>query len=312
MPQSGHAGAQPLQIHSKKTLDAPMIGRFAPSPTGPLHAGSLVAAMASWLDVRAHHGRWIVRLEDIDCPREVAGAADAIVHALDACGFRPDAPIARQSTRAALYEDAFRRLRDGAQVYPCGCSRREIDTAVGGPDEATRAVVYPGTCRHGLPEGRVARAWRMRVAPGPQRFDDRAAGPVTQDLAEEVGDFVIRRADGLWAYQLAVVVDDADQGITDVVRGADLLDSTPRQRWLQTALGFPRPRTLHVPVVVDRSGAKLSKSTGAAPVDAARPLDSLLDAARHLHLDVQSAPTIAVFWERATAAWAARWRLPDG
>lgn len=281
----------------------PMTGRFAPSPTGPLHVGSLVTAMASWLDVRAHGGRWLVRLEDIDTPREVRGAADAIVAGLGSHGFRWDGPIVRQSERLVLYEAAFDRLRAGGAIYPCGCTRREVEDAAAGG-----VGVYPGTCRQGL-GGRPARAWRMRVPAGPVACEDRAAGPVIQDLRREVGDFVIRRADGFWAYQLAVVVDDGAQGVTDVVRGADLLDSTPRQRLLQDALGLPRPRTLHVPLVVDAEGRKLAKSNDADPLDPARPLPALHEAARHLSLDVAGASSVTDFWERATSAWARRWSI---
>ena len=288
-----------------------MIGRFAPSPTGPLHLGSLVAAMASWLDVRAHAGRWLVRIEDLDVPREVTGAAQAILAALDAFGFRADAPVAYQSRREALYAAAFDRLRSAGLIYSCGCTRREIEAAVprasGG---AGHAGVYPGTCRHGLPAGRVARAWRLRVPAGTTTLVDRAAGVLHQDVEREVGDFVVRRADGLWAYQLAVVVDDADQGVTHVVRGADLLDSTPRQQVLQDALGLPHPVTLHVPLVLDRSGAKLSKSDGAVSLDLHDPLPALQCAAGHLGLAVEPSTTVQQFWEHATAAWAARWRLP--
>lgn len=281
-----------------------MTGRFAPSPTGPLHVGSLVAAMASWLDVRANGGRWLVRLEDLDTPREVPGSAEQIVADFDSHGFRWDGTIVRQRAHHALYEHAFERLREQGCVYPCGCSRREIEGS------ATAAAVYPGTCRHGL-AGRTARAWRMRVPAGESTFHDRAVGTVHQNLEREVGDFVVRRADGFWAYQLAVVVDDAVQGVTDVVRGSDLLDSTPRQRLLQDALGLSRPRTLHVPLVVDAAGRKLAKSNGAAPLDPARPLPALLAAARHLQLDVADTRSVSSFWEEATRAWGRRWANAD-
>ena len=288
-------------------LPGPTVGRFAPSPTGPLHAGSLVAAMASWLDVRARGGRWMVRLEDIDGPREVPGSADAIVAALVAFGFRWDGPIVRQSERLSSYRQAFETLRAGDAVYPCGCSRREVEEAATNGADPIGAAVYPGTCRGGLPPGRIARGWRMRVPDGFVAFDDRAVGPVRQDIARTVGDFIVRRADGVWSYQLAVVVDDAAQGVTDVVRGADLLDSTPRQRLLQAALRLPHPRTLHVPLVIGRDGGKLSKRNCAEPLDAAHPLPALIAAAAHLGLAVDGAETIATFWERATAAWAQRW-----
>ena len=268
--------------------------------------------MASWLDVRAHAGRWLVRIEDLDGPREVPGAAEAIVAALGAFGFRADAPVTYQSRREALYTETFDRLRQAGLIYPCGCTRREIEAAV--PACATGGVahvgVYPGTCRHGLPAGRVARAWRLRVPAGTTTLVDRAAGVLRQDVEREVGDFVVRRADGLWAYQLAVVVDDAEQGVTHVVRGVDLLDSTPRQRMLQDALGLPHPVTLHVPLVLDRSGAKLSKSDGAVALDPHDPLPALKCAAAHLDLAVEPSTTVPDFWERATTAWSARWRLP--
>ena len=237
-------------------------GRFAPSPSGPLHFGSLVAALASWLDARAAAGRWLVRIEDLDQPRVQHGAADQILRTLDRLGLYWDGEVIFQSRRIALYEQALARLRD---IYPCSCSRREIaDSAVS--LAADGAQVYPGTCRAGMPAGKTARALRVRVA-GTISFDDRVQGAVKQDLEREVGDFVLRRADGQFAYQLAVVVDDADQGVTDVVRGADLLESTPRQIHLQRLLGFPIPRYLHVPVALDALGAKLSKQTDARGID---------------------------------------------
>jgi glutamyl-Q tRNA(Asp) synthetase len=239
-----------------------VIGRFAPSPSGPLHFGSLVAALASWLDARAAGGRWLVRVEDLDRPRVQPGAADDILRTLERLGLYWDGAVAFQSRRIAFYERALARLRS---TYPCGCSRREIaDSSVN--LAADGAQVYPGTCRAGLPAGRTARAERVRVE-GNISFADRVQGILTQDLEREVGDFVLRRADGQFAYQLAVVVDDADQAITDVVRGADLLDSTPRQIYLQRLLGLPTPRYLHVPVAVDASGEKLSKHAGARPID---------------------------------------------
>jgi len=238
------------------------IGRFAPSPSGPLHFGSLVAALASWLDARASGGRWLVRVEDLDQPRVRSGAADEILETLARLGLYWDGEVIFQSRRTALYERALSQLRD---TYLCGCSRREIaDSAVS--LAADGAQVYPGTCRAGVPTGKSARALRVRVE-GTVSFTDRVQGTLTQDLEREVGDFVLRRADGQFAYQLAVVVDDADQAITDVVRGADLLESTPRQIYLQRLLGLPIPRYLHVPVAVDAGGGKLSKHTGARPID---------------------------------------------
>lgn len=287
----------------------PYIGRFAPSPTGPLHAGSLVAALASYLDARAHHGRWIVRIEDIDEARALPGAAQDIVDTLAALGMQADGEIVCQSRRQPLYEAAFAKL--ASHVYPCGCTRKEIaDSRVSlAPDGA---ALYPGTCRHGLAPGRQPRAWRLRVPERDDpaamiRFDDRWQGPVEDNLADSVGDVVLKRADGFWAYQLAVVADDADQQVTHVVRGADLLESTARQIWLQRLLGIPTPRYLHVPVVVNELGEKLSKQTGARALDRSRPVEELVLAARRLGLDVGLAPrSLQGFWDAAVAAWGQR------
>jgi glutamyl-Q tRNA(Asp) synthetase len=260
------------------------VGRFAPSPTGPLHAGSLVAALASWLDARAHGGTWLLRIEDIDAPRCVAGAAAGIIRTLRTFGFDWNEDIVYQSARAASYQAAFDRLRDAGLVYPCACTRREIADSVAGVREHAfgRELVYPGTCRGGIAAGREARAWRVRVPDGSVSFEDGWAGPCAQDLAQEVGDFVLKRADGQWAYQLAVVVDDAAQGVTHVVRGADLLDSTARQIHLCRQLGVTVPNYLHVPVLVNAQGEKLSKQTRALALDPASR-DTELDAAwRHL------------------------------
>jgi glutamyl-Q tRNA(Asp) synthetase len=260
------------------------VGRFAPSPTGPLHAGSLVAALASWLDARAHGGTWLLRIEDIDAPRCVAGAAEGIIATLRAFGFDWEDVIVYQSTRAAHYQAAFDRLRESGLVYSCACTRREIADSVAGVREHAfgRELVYPGTCRGGIAAGREARAWRIRVPCESVAFEDGWAGPCAQDLGQEVGDFVLKRADGRWAYQLAVVVDDADQGVTHVVRGADLLDSTPRQIYLCRQLGNVVPNYLHVPVVTNAEGEKLSKQTRALALDPASR-DAELEAAwRHL------------------------------
>lgn len=266
------------------TQDAAYIGRFAPSPTGPLHFGSLVAALAGWLDARAHHGKWLVRLEDIDAPREAPGAAEAIVAALKAYGLISDGPMLRQSARHALYRAVFMRLKDAGLIYPCGCTRREIADSVVHPGQRGRELVYPGICRDGLRAGRQARAWRVRVGEARIWFEDRAAGAISQDLAGAAGDFVLLRADGQWAYQLAVVVDDAEQGVTHVVRGADLLDSTARQIYLQRRLDLPQPKYLHVPVVTNAAGEKLSKQNGAVALDTtpAGVKQTLALAARHL------------------------------
>ena len=242
------------------------VGRFAPSPTGPLHFGSLVAALASWLDARAAQGRWLVRIEDLDTPRLQPGAARAILHALERLGLYWDDTPVFQSARLPAYRQALEALRE--RLYWCGCSRREIaDSAIA--LAADGAQIYPGTCRLGLPSGRAPRALRLRVDAGEIVFDDRIQGRQAQDLSREVGDFVVSRADGCIAYQLAVVVDDAAQGVTDVVRGADLLESTARQIVLQRLLGHPAPRYLHVPIVLNGAGEKLSKQTGAAALDGA-------------------------------------------
>ena len=238
-------------------------GRFAPSPTGPLHMGSLIAALASWLDARAAGGRWLIRMEDLDRPRCAPGAADAILDALRRLGLRWDGEVVYQSVRLGLYQRALQELQP--RSYWCGCSRREIaDSSLS--LAADGAPIYPGTCRNGTT--REPRALRVRTSDELVAFDDRVQGRQAQVLERDIGDFVLYRADGLFAYQLAVVVDDAEQGITDVVRGADLLDSTARQIYLQRLLGLPTPRYLHVPVAVDASGEKLSKQTGALAVDA--------------------------------------------
>jgi glutamyl-Q tRNA(Asp) synthetase len=284
------------------------VGRFAPSPTGPLHAGSLVAAVASYLDARAHHGTWLIRIEDIDEGRSVPGAAGEILDLLQRLGMASDREVVWQSRRKHLYEAAYDRL--AGHVYPCGCNRREIaDSRLGvAPDGA---AIYPGTCRHGLAPGRSPRSLRLRVPAAGEdviTFRDRMAGVVTQRLASESGDFVLKRADGYWAYQLAVVVDDAEQGVTDVVRGADLLDSTPRQIFLQRLLNVPTPRYLHVPVVRNADGEKLSKQTGALavrPGDEAGAVAALRQAAGFLGLEVGEVKSLADFWRAAVPAWAA-------
>ena len=243
---------------------APYRGRFAPSPTGPLHAGSLLAAFGSWLLARHAGGEWLVRIEDLDPPREVVGAAAVQLAALDAFGLVSDRPPVRQSGRHELYRDALARLLASGAAFACACSRSEL---------AAQSGIHRG-CVAARPRDRPA--FRLRVDDGcVVAFDDALQGPVAQDVAREVGDFVLLRADGFWAYQLAVVVDDADQGITDVVRGADLLDSTPRQILLQRALGLPTPRYLHLPLLLDAHGHKLSKSSAARPVDPADPLPAL-------------------------------------
>lgn len=259
------------------------VGRFAPSPTGPLHLGSLVAAVGSWLFARSKGGRWLVRMEDLDTPRVVSGSADDILRTLERFGLTWDGPVLFQSTRIALYESALEDLLGRKAVYACACSRADLLRAASAPaagdeqrdssnDEergpgASSGAVYPGTCRQGLPPGRPARSYRFRVPSGLFTFQDLLFGPLSQDLEKEVGDFVVRRADGPFAYQLAVVVDDAAQGVTEVVRGADLLDSTARQIALQRALGFPTPSYAHLPLVVSWDGKKLGKRDGALPLE---------------------------------------------
>ena len=354
----------------------PYIGRFAPSPTGPLHAGSLVAALASWLDARAAHGgrggRWLVRIEDVDLPRCIPGAAERILAQLAACGLRPDAPPLYQSSRGARYQQALDELLATRLAYPCACTRRDIEAALAAQGLAHERHVerpYPGTCRQGL-QGRAPRAWRFHAAlcqgqlpapspsggglstqaaahgtgtyvepPSPSSpkggrslqknhpnmplaldeqaqtaslsianngicWIDRRLGPQFQDVARQVGDFVLLRADGLWAYQLAVVVDDAGQGVTHVVRGEDLADNTPRQILLQSALGLPTPRYLHTPLVRAPDGEKLSKQHGAPPIDETRPLLALANAAQVLRLP---APVAASSVAEALALWVRAW-----
>ena len=281
-------------------------GRFAPSPTGLLHAGSLVAALASWLDARAHGGRWLVRMEDLDTPRCVPGADQAILQQMARCGLMPDDPVLWQSQRGAAYDQALQHLVNQGWAYPCGCSRKDIESVQ--TVARHRAAVYPGTCREGL-QGKPARAWRLNVQavqkalglPAVTHWHDRRLGPQQQNVAEEVGDFVLRRADGLWAYQLAVVVDDAEQGITHVVRGQDLADNTARQMVLQRALGLPTPQYLHTPLVLGADGDKLSKQNGAMALDLSDPWAALAQAAQVLGLPTQ--PTLHQLLTQAQSDW---------
>lgn len=252
-------------------------GRFAPSPTGPLHFGSLVTALASYLRAKSQGGSWLVRIEDLDPPREMAGARAHILHTLEALELHWDEMVLYQSDRRDAYEAALAQLRERGSAYPCACSRSEI-LAAQLPDSAAAEPVYPGTCRGGLPSGRAPRAWRVLTTAEPIHFDDRLQGRQSQSLDQVCGDFVIRRADQLFAYQLAVVVDDADQGVTEVVRGCDLLDSTARQIHLQRLLHLPTPRYLHLPLALEPGGQKLSKQTGAPPVDRRKAGAALYDA----------------------------------
>ncbi len=304
------------------------IGRFAPSPTGPLHAGSLVAALASWLDARAHAGQWLVRIEDIDTPRCVPGADVLMLQQLAACGLFPDETPLYQSQRSRFYQSAMDRLSAAGRAYPCACTRQDIERALASSGQARsrhQELRYPGTCREGL-HGRPARAWRfltktcepyvhpalVRSAPSAPDFiadqvlhwTDRRLGPQQQNVGEAVGDFVLRRADGLWAYQLAVVIDDAAQGITDIVRGEDLADNTARQILLQQALGLPLPRYLHTPLVRGANGEKLSKQNGATALDSSQPLQALDQAGQALGLPAGlPADTPADWLQQAVAAW---------
>lgn len=270
------------------------IGRFAPSPTGPLHPGSLCAALGSWLDARQQGGVWLVRIEDLDPPREVEGAAELQLGMLAALGLHSDAPVMRQSQRAAAYQHALDALCAKGEAFACSCTRTDLE-AHGGLHRACDRALDPGH-----------QAWRLRVTGTTLAFVDRRCGPIDTSPCDAFGDFVIRRADGPYAYQLAVVVDDADQGITDVVRGEDLLDSTPRQILLQRALGLPTPRYLHLPLVRDESGQKLSKSDGAHALDPDRPLDVLRAAWQALGQSmgaVCEATSVADFLQSAVKAF---------
>jgi glutamyl-Q tRNA(Asp) synthetase len=285
-------------MHASDIFRTPYRGRFAPSPTGPLHFGSLVAAVGSYLDARHRHGEWLVRIEDIDPPREVPGAADNILRTLEAFGLEWDGPVVYQSRRSEHYAAALDHLERHGFLYGCACTRREIPdsgvTGAGGP-------VYPGTCRAGLPPGRTARSLRVRVDGSEIGVRDLLQGHIRQRLSESTGDFVVRRADGLVAYQLAVVVDDGAERISHVVRGADLLDSTPRQVHLQRLLGLPEPDYLHLPVAVNAAGEKLAKQTRAREVDPSRANRILCDVLRFLD---QRLPDAA---GDATAAELLRW-----
>ncbi len=311
-------------------------GRFAPSPTGALHAGSLVAALASWLDARAHGGQWLVRIEDVDTPRCVPGADHHILQQLAACGLHSDEPVVWQSQRTAHYQRALDQLTTAQAAYPCGCSRKDIEAAlqrIGQTKPRHGELIYPGTCRDGL-HGKVGRAWRLRVencvpnrplaliesaqaatqliAPTTTavRWHDRRLGPQAQDAARDVGDFVLKRADGLFAYQLAVVVDDGAQGITHVVRGEDLADNTARQILLQGHLGLSMPQYLHTPLVLGANGEKLSKQNGARAIDtssAQAAQRALTDAAATLHLPALSGPSDAQGLTTALHHWTTLW-----
>ncbi len=280
-------------------------GRFAPSPTGPLHFGSLVAAAGSFLEARTRGGEWLLRMEDVDTPRCSRAAADEILRTLEACGLAWDGEVVWQSRRSDLYAAALERLKAAGRVFACACTRRELADSAIAPDGA---AIYPGTCRQGLAADRPARAWRLRVGNACVSFDDAIQSRIVSDLAGEAGDFILLRADGLFAYQLAVVVDDAATGITHVVRGADLLASTARQIFLQQCLGLPTPCYVHLPVAVNAAGEKLSKQTRAAAVDAARPGPALFAALEFLG----QRPPPELSGAGATELWAwamSHWRL---
>lgn len=284
-------------------------GRFAPSPSGPLHFGSLVAALGSYLDARHHGGQWRLRIEDLDPPREQPGAADTILRTLEQLGMHWDGEVMYQSRRGPAYEAALETLQAQGLLYPCSCSRREV-AALAKP--GGRTPVYPGTCRAGLAPGRKARSLRLRVDGRTVAFHDRCQGVLRERLDTQVGDFVLRRADGLIAYQLAVVVDDAEQGVTQVVRGSDLLDSTGRQIYLQECLGYHRPAYLHLPLVTGADGDKLSKQNRAPAIDTA---DAPALLCRGLRLLGQAPPdelqraNLDVIWSWAIRHWDAE-RIP--
>ncbi|QEL56158.1 tRNA glutamyl-Q(34) synthetase GluQRS [Chromobacterium paludis] len=284
-------------------------GRFAPSPTGLLHAGSLSTAVGSYLEARSRGGQWLLRMEDLDPPREVPGAADDILRTLDAFGFEWDGEVTYQSRRHDLYRQALRQLIGSGRAYACCCTRKEIAAAA---RRGLDGYVYPGTCRDGCPGGREGRAWRLRAPEGDCLVRDRLQGEYRQDLARDIGDFVLLRADGFWAYQLAVVVDDAEQGITDIVRGADLLVSTPRQVAVYEALGLPAPDYCHLPVLTNAAGEKLSKQTLAPAIareDAASQLREALSRLGHIPPD--ECATLDELWAWARLNWSLQ-RVPRG
>lgn len=289
------------------------IGRFAPSPTGPLHAGSLAAALASWLDAKAHAGQWLIRIEDVDAQRCPAGMDDLILQQLSACGLYSDGPIIRQSQRSALYDQAMQRLVAKDEAYPCACSRKDIELAMeqaGTRRQRHEELIYPGTCRQGL-GGKAPHVWRFRTRAETTSWIDRRLGRQSQNVQGEIGDFVLKRADGCHAYQLAVVVDDAQQGITDLVRGEDLCDNTARQIQLQRSLGLTSVRYLHTPLVRSADGEKLSKQNGAESIDtssAQAAAQALAQAALALGLppanESEPLPRPCPAW---IAAWRSRW-----
>lgn len=282
------------------------IGRFAPSPTGPLHFGSLIAAVASYCEAKTQHGKWLLRMEDLDKPREIKGAANTILRQLEAYGFEWNGEVIYQSQRNDRYALALELLKDNNLVYPCSCTRKEIadsSTAVG-----IEGAIYPGICLKQALKANAAIAWRIKTPSMAITFQDLVQGNISQHLQRDVGDFILKRADGLFAYQLAVVVDDAAQGITHIVRGADLLNSTPRQIFLQQALNYATPLYAHIPVATNAAGEKLSKQTLAAPLLADKPNVSLFHALRFLGQN----PPQSLQFESNSSLWQwtfAHWQL---
>lgn len=271
----------------------PVVGRFAPSPTGDLHFGSLVSAVGSYLETKSAGGLWLLRIEDIDPPREIAGSADRIIDDLNRLGLIPDGPVLYQSSRLDTYQAAVDRLLKNGLAYPCACSRKDLPAS----------GKYAGTCRNGIPGDKNPRSIRLRIEAGICAFEDKLQGLVSESPADIGGDFIIRRADGLFAYQLAVVVDDDFQGITQVVRGADLLDSTSRQICLQKALGLVSPDYMHLPVVISADGKKLSKRIQADPVKDREPASALGQALKFLGQNPPSGLSLNGLWEWALEHW---------
>jgi glutamyl-Q tRNA(Asp) synthetase len=322
MNKTGYGHEMILAVSSLKPPHPRYRGRFAPSPTGPLHAGSLASALGSWLDARSNQGAWLVRIEDLDVPRCIPGMDQHILAQLEACGLLWDEEVTWQSHQLKAYESALETLYSDRQIYPCTCSRQQITSALsrqGKLRARNQEQVYPGTCRNAhvwqaqFPNCSSALAWRLALKPDQWiRFTDAEFGLQEQDLNGDVGDFVLRRADGIVAYQLAVVVDDAKQGITHIVRGADLLSNTARQIYLQSVLAYPRPQYRHLPLVLDSHGEKLSKQTQATPINTtsdAAVLDALQAAALHLGLNAignGQDQTVAEWLLQATYAWADR------
>ena len=277
-------------------------GRFAPSPSGPLHFGSLIAAVGSYLEARSRDGEWLVRMEDLDPPREEPGASDDILRTLEQFGFMWDGPVLYQSSRIEAYQDALSQLESDRQTYGCACSRKEINEIA---EQGVEGPIYPGTCRGGLSAGRKPRSIRLLTPIEPHRFTDKLCGEIIQSISTEIGDFVVCRADGIIAYQLAVVVDDDYQGITDVVRGADLLNSTPRQIHLQSLLGIDLLNYAHLPLILNESGQKLSKQNGARPISRTPVIDALIASLRFLQqpLPEEIPDDPESFWQWAIANW---------